>query len=148
MWSGRGNEVYGFEFGSLVDPADLDDLLDTFSGFDVLQTFTPEFSARLEDADRARWQRGAGQEAKDGAARLWLGALVGDYGLAAVVPVLDWPPFAGGAPHWDHARYVSAAFIHPAWACVPDGPEVLHRHTVIAGTVVCSDEACTRDGAR
>ena len=73
MWSGRGNEVYGFQFGSLVDPEDLDRLLDVYSGFDVLQTFTAEFSARLEDADSARWRRGAGRDEEDRSTRLWLG---------------------------------------------------------------------------
>lgn len=145
VWTGAGNAELGHPAGSIAKPADLDALLAARGGFEILQAFTEEFSNwlaepawRAADAVIRKVPGPSAEERLEGVQR-WMLAMTADLCVTAIIPELIGPDcWTGGEPHWDHALYVSAAFVHAARKCDPAAPEgIQHRHTIVVGTIYC-----------
>jgi hypothetical protein len=145
VWTGAGNAELGHPAGCITKAADLDALLAAAGGFEILQAFTEEFSNWLAEpawraADAAiRHVPGPSPEERLEGVQRWMLAMTADLGVTASIPELIGPEcWTGGEPHWDHALYVTAAFVHAARKCFPDAPEgIQHRHTIVVGTIFC-----------
>jgi hypothetical protein len=145
FWSGSGCPAVGLEDGGLaMESAALDRLMAGRVNFELVSMLAPGLGDKLraleEFIPRARQQ---GRNAEAGTAEIILmdawQDLMTPFNGDAMGRSLPWD--APDMEHFDHGRFISGSWCHPARCCSPPLPRNLyHVHTIVIGMVICGED--------
>jgi hypothetical protein len=145
FWSGSGCPAVGLEdCGPAMEPEALDRLMAGRVNFELMSMLAPGLGDKLraleEFIPRARQQA---RDAEAGTAEIILmdawQDLMTPFNGDAIGRSLPWD--APDMEHFDHGRFISGSWCHPAQCCSPSMPRHLyHVHTIVIGMVICGED--------